>query len=221
MPDDLYDLFLKARLGTPGAIDAFLLRSSRVIDWWCRHWQASLLERRQLIDDVVQESLFHVWRHFRTCQARSDGELHAWIRRVAQNSAIDLLRRAYPEHRALVQVVRFESDADHGTVTTIADREEPSGDYHVQLVAEVCALLDRQTGADMRHLLWLRLVGGHSWLEIGQELGVSWTAARRRYQRTIERAKTLLTCIMIRDEHTSPAAARLLRRLTGHDEIGS
>ena len=221
MPDDLYDRFLKARLGTPGAIDAFLLRSSRVVDRWCRQWQASLLERRRLVDDVVQESLFHVWRHFRTCRAGSDGELHAWIRRVAQNSAVDLLRRTYPEHRALVQIVRFESDTDHDLATAVADHEESSGDYHLQLVAEVCALLDRQTGPDVRHLLWLRLVGGHSWLEIGQELGVSWTAARRRYQRAIDRARTVLTCIIVRDAHASPAAAKLLRRLTGPDEISS
>jgi RNA polymerase sigma factor (sigma-70 family) len=204
----LFTRFQEARHGVPGALEAFLTQTAEVLENWCRNWQASLLVRMHLVEDVVQEALFHVWQHVRTCRAATTPELVAWLQAIGRHAAIDTLRLNHPEHRASIRIVSLDLRIE-SVGGLIADDEEVDPTASV-LAAEVLAMLDRTSDARLRELLWLRLVGNESWSAIGMALGISWTAARRRYQRAMRRARAYLTAIASGDGST--CAARIVHR---------
>jgi DNA-directed RNA polymerase specialized sigma24 family protein len=50
--------------------------------------------------------------------------------------------------------------------------------------AVVCTL-----GREHHRLLWSRVVASHTWQEVGEELGIPPTAAKRRWQRVLARLR--------------------------------
>ncbi|MBI3504663.1 MAG: sigma-70 family RNA polymerase sigma factor [Proteobacteria bacterium] len=206
---DLFDRFDGARRTVPGALDAFLRQSAGLLEAWCRRWQAALLVRTHLVEDVVQDALFHVWQHFRTCRADSTPELVAWLHAIARHAAVDSLRLNHPEHRVQIRVVSL--DVILSNRGAWGDEEDSADERSSALVADVLAMLDRTSDPAIRELLWRRLVGEESWEEIGSALGISWTAARRRFQRAMRRARVYLTAAVVTGT-TSCDAARGARR---------
>ncbi|MBI3568122.1 MAG: sigma-70 family RNA polymerase sigma factor [Gemmatimonadetes bacterium] len=124
-------------------------------------------------EDVEQETLFRVHVHFHACRASSVGGFVAWVLVIARTAALDALRAELPVERDTVRSA-IEQFADENS----ADDGDDSPSRAVRVV-QAQALLSPCDA----ELLWLRIVANRSWVEVGRELGISWTAARRRYQR--------------------------------------
>jgi len=207
MSSHLFDRFDGARRGAPGALDAFLRECAEVLEAWCMHWQASMLVRLGLAEDVVQDALFQVWRHFRTCRAVSAFELLAWLHAIGRHAAIDALRANHPERRAAIRIISLDDSAE--SIAGYVLEANGSSSSASVLAADVLAMLDRTSDATVRELLWRRLVINESWFDIGVALGVSWTAARRRYQRAIQRARAY---VMAASANGAPRVAQAVCR---------
>ncbi len=207
MSSELFDRFNGARRDAPGALDGFLRHSAQILEAWCLQWHASMLVRAGLVDDVVQDALFQVWRHFRRCRASSAFELRAWLYAIGRHAAIDALRANHPERRAAIRIISLDATAEPIAGYTMDDGGSSSSAS--MLVAEVLAMLDRTSDASVRELLWRRLVVNESWLDIGAALGISWTAARRRYQRAIQRARAYVLAASV---HGAGCGVETVRR---------
>jgi RNA polymerase sigma factor (sigma-70 family) len=94
--------------------------------------------------------------------------LRPWLRRVARNESLLILRRGRP---LADQVVLLEDAV--GTAATAATEAE-NRDRLRQLLADLAALPERQRSA-----LLMRALGGHDYPAIGGALGASEQAARQ------------------------------------------
>lgn len=103
-----------------------------------------LLGERDAAEDVVQDTFVKLWRHGHRWQP--DAPLKAWLYRVADNLALDVLRRRRP----IVEMLEEPSDTSPNAQRQVEDAMELS-----RLQALVDALPSRQRTA----LLLCRLEG--------------------------------------------------------------
>lgn len=179
MNDDALLVHLRQSLAGPAtAGNDFALAAERVCRSVLRHYCCGLVERRGLLEDVAQEALMRVWAGRRKCKGRTGREVAGWIAAVARCTAVDALRGEGPDRLEIDQIV----------IPTDAHSPEPSD---TGSAASIIAELAWSLGTDANEVLWLRLAVGASWQAIGKDLGISWTAARRRYQRAIDRLRVL------------------------------
>jgi RNA polymerase sigma factor (sigma-70 family) len=169
---DLFELLRAAHAGDRSAHDALLLDLQLPIRRFLRARFRFDVDPAMWLEDVEQETLLHVHCHLRDCRATSAGELIAWVLMVARHAALDVLRRSAAVHDIRSLDV-LEELVDHGG----ADDSDASLDARRLVDAQrLLSELDQE-------LLWRRLVSQESWVEVGASLGLSWTAARRRFQR--------------------------------------
>ncbi|MHB1068781.1 MAG: RNA polymerase sigma factor [Gemmatimonadaceae bacterium] len=166
---------------TPAAdAHAMVVAAEAIIHRTLHHWAGGLVLRRGLLEDVAQEALLRVWINRRRCRADTDAGVAAWIATITRCTAIDLLRSDWRVPTISIDVeCAWNPPAD-----TLG--EAPRG-------AALLAELSWTLGETDAEVLWHRLVSNQEWSEIGQALGISWTAARRRYQRAITRLRALAT----------------------------
>ena len=125
------------------------------------------------LEDVTQDALLRVHIHFDACRAETTGAFLAWVMVIARTAALDALR-VNNQDRAMLS-----STDSEGIIVDAADEESaPPSSLAVRVVLAQAALPERDV-----ELLWYRVIGNHSWHEVGDALGISWTAARRRFQR--------------------------------------
>jgi len=161
------------------------------------HWAGGVVLRRGLLDDVAQEALLRIWINRRRCRAETEAGIAAWIATIARCTAVDVLRPDW-------QMPTISIDFERSWCPSTDDLgQTPRG---AALVAELSWTLG-ETDAE---ILWYRLVSNQEWSEIGQVLGISWTAARRRYQRAIARLRVVATA--------DPRLNRLLATATRRSE---
>jgi RNA polymerase sigma factor (sigma-70 family) len=129
------------------------------------------------IEDVVQESLVDVLRSYRDCRAASEAEAIAWITAIGRREVAELFRR---EGRATLVDLSYTD-----TVAAPGESDDPSPDPRRQFLR---AALQR-LGSSQHRLLWSRLVVALTWPQVGAELRISHTAAKRRYQRLLRRLR--------------------------------
>jgi RNA polymerase sigma factor (sigma-70 family) len=170
---ELFELLRAAHAGDRSAHDALLLDLRLPIRRFLRSRFRFDVDPAMWLEDVEQETLLHVHCHLGDCRATSDGELVAWVLMVARRAALDVLRRPV-DSSGMRSHVDLEGLADPGGVD---EDNEPS--------LEARRLVDAQQFLPEldQELLWRRLVSQESWVEVGASLGLSWTAARRRFQR--------------------------------------
>lgn len=148
----------------------------------------SFLQRRaercgfdvSFVDDVVQDALARIAMSAHRCKATSDASAMAWVFAVARSAWSDTLRREGPARLAL------DDPGVHGAALHSFDeswghRQEvtPALEILLQTAVDVSLALPTETGT----LLWMRLIANEDWSHIGSSLGLSATAARRRFQR--------------------------------------
>ena len=183
MGDESFLALLRASAATDAGESALAQRAlvaaaEVIVRRTLRRWVDGVLLRRGLMDDVVQEALLRLWINRARCRARSDAEAVGWVSAIARCTAADLLR---PEWRMPTISVEFEN-----ALRAASDAE----DDEVGLAGRIAWLswtLREQDSA----ILWHRLVLNQEWCDVGASLGISWTAARRRYQRAILRLRAL------------------------------
>lgn len=123
------------------------------------------------LNDIAQEVRYRLFRGIGSCRADSRPRLIAWTWEIARNCISDHYRSRKPEGS-----VPAESLPDpRATDDTSGSLPPPL----MRIVAEVEATLS----SDKQRLLFLRLVEGLTWPEVGSVLGISRHAAKRRWQR--------------------------------------
>lgn len=204
----------RAQHGDSIAPEMFLRWAAPIQRRFLSRWLGGLLERQGILDDATQDAQLQVWTRYRSCAADTDAMVVAWLLAIARTSAVDALRRWKPEHRARISLCAL---SEYGTEAASPDDESVPFD-----LGPLFGHLTRHFGDEGLELLWRRLVRGESWEEVGCALGITWTAARRRFQRIISASRRYLMSYWTIDRGLDPSARRwLARMLTGKNDEAS
>lgn len=142
--------------------------------------QAYLVARRLVEHEAARDVAQETWLRWRREAAApgepwSEGRSRAWIRAVAQNAALSLLRKA----RA-VELPEEHEAADPGAVDPARAAEQAEEE---RLRADVARALLRGLPPEARRLLALRELEGLSWEAIARVLGENPHTLRARHSR--------------------------------------
>ena len=133
-----------------------------------------------LVDDVVQETGVRIIRHVRKCRASSAGELVSWVLTIAHRESSRALDRHWMRYRAILE-------------TDLVHRGDQPGDLErSKRMRQMAALLSAayaQLPQGTQKLIYLRLMEGMSWAEVGLQCHCTAAAAKRRYQRALARLR--------------------------------
>jgi RNA polymerase sigma-70 factor, ECF subfamily len=137
-----------------------------------------LLEDRDAVQDVFQQTLLDVWRRGRDYDSER-ASLATWLLVIARSRAIDHLRRRVPE------------PVDPDSVAAFADRDRPD---------ETDALLERWRMAGMiaalpreeARMLRLRFYEGLSQRQIAQRTGMPLGTVKMRMIQALDRLRQML-----------------------------
>lgn len=180
MRNPLYPALAAARVGDRNALDRLMkvardlllaLISPRMRGGWTEGW----------IEDVVQEALLDIVRGYTGCRARTEAEARAWVATIARREVAMLYRREARRAQSYGHLSAAENFPD-----TSIDRPTPRVAQSLNSVRDAT---ERLTDAQ-HHLLWTRLPTAQPWTEVGRELGITPSAAKRRYQRILGRLQT-------------------------------
>lgn len=131
-----------------------------------------------MAEDVAQEALYRAYRSLRACRAASEGEVYCWLRTITRRIAIEMLRTHAPRvSRHGVELTAAIGIAEEGLgrdVDGILGTDSPE-----RRVFDAYDLLEE----DSAQVVYLHLVTACGWNDVGREMGISATAAKRRYQR--------------------------------------
>ena len=128
----------------------------------------SILSDRDAAEDAMQETFLKILRHA-DCFRRGENA-RAWIMAIARNTSLDALRK------------RREYDADDALESVAV----PDDFRDALEVNEMLKILDNTE----RDIVILKAVDGFRFGEIGNIIGISSDAARKRYRRAIQKLKT-------------------------------
>lgn len=134
-------------------------------------------------EDVVQEALVDIVRSHADCRATSEGETVAWVVAIGRRRVASLYRQ-----EALRRKKRTP-------LTDIGDVPDTKAAVPSPGLASLLTELDHAVSglsAEHHHLLWERLLARSTWAEVGSELDIPRTAAKRRWQRLMVRLKRTL-----------------------------
>lgn len=181
VPSSLAQCLRRAQSSDAVALIQLIQAAEALIASTQRRYHGGLLARNGAADDARQDAVVAVWRYFRRCRATTDAQVAAWIRVIALSSAVDAIRRETFFLRSL-------DASDYWIANRLSEEPDDFTDAPSMrsVLPEILSFVDRRFGEPAQRLLWLRLVLGESWEDVGSELGISWTAARRRYQRVME-----------------------------------
>jgi RNA polymerase sigma-70 factor (ECF subfamily) len=150
-------------------VKAFYNDIYRYAYWLCR--------RRQLAEDLTQETFMRAWRAFDSLQ--SDGAAKAWLFTILRRENARLYEKFQPE---LDDIEDYESALpDRGQL-------EPEQQIEVRLLHKAIASLE----PEYREPLVLQVVGGFSGEEIGRMLDLNNNTVMTRLFRARNKLKALL-----------------------------
>ncbi len=172
-PRDALALLRATRAGDAQAYETLLLTLRLPMRRYLRARFRFAIAPEMCYEDIEQDALLHVHVHLPDCRAETEGALIGWALAIARRAALDVLREPF-ETRSLHSSVVMERLADDAAGP---DAEEtPVSARRLVEAQQWLPAVDQE-------LLWRRLVRRESWVEVGAALGLSWTAARRRFQR--------------------------------------
>lgn len=105
-------------------------------------------------EDILQETFLKLWK-FRQ-DINTEGELYPWIKRVALNMSIDYRRKKKREDKRIEE-----------------NMEQPQEKINTNVQEQVTQLALDSLDEDKRSVFLLRVIGGYSYQEIAQRLGLS------------------------------------------------
>ena len=172
----LHPILASARTDNQQALDALLTFARpvayavirpRLRGGWCEDWT----------DDVVQEVLLDIVRAHGGCRAVSDADLTAWVAAIARREVAEFFRREHwhSETVGLLAMARLS-----------VERDEPAAGAASVAIESLRPLMAR-LAPDQHELLYERLISAATWTEVGEQLGIPATAAKRRWQRLVLR----------------------------------
>jgi len=175
---ELVGLAHRARRGDQHALERLLAEVHVYLRRYFERWLFRRLGWQDTLDDLAQEALVKVARGLGDCAASDDVALIVWARTVARNVGTDYLRGMRDEwdQREFLDGIEELVDGDEWE----RQIEVTGRDIVLRILADVHAA----EAEDAQELLWQRVVLGEEWSEAGAALGIPYTAAKRRYQRT-------------------------------------
>lgn len=129
-----------------------------------RAYTQRMLNASSDVDDIVQEAFVTAWQRF--SELDDPGKVKSWLMRIVSRKAVDRIRALRP----VLDVDDIDQAApSHGTPERLAEAR--------QGVAALGAALGELPAAQ-RECWVLREMGGYSYDEIAEELGISVSTAR-------------------------------------------
>lgn len=188
-PDHLIGLMQRAVAGDNVALEDLLARLYTPISRFLRRRFGSDPEVEGWIDDLTQETLLRVIRFLGDCSATSNGQLMAWVLVIARRVAINWLRA--PDQKKWKRFISMEGDEYTGKI--LSEQCDPLVDPTNQRLDKVfrstVAASHDVLPEPTQQLIWLHVILGASWTEIGQAMHTTSYAAKRRWQRAQNRLR--------------------------------
>lgn len=127
-----------------------------------------------LAEDITQETFLRVQEQAQTY--RRDISETAWIIKIARNITYDILRR---RSREIVDAKAISKDA-----VVMPDTDEQSNLMFLDLIKDL--------SQPEKEIICLRILANLPWREIGQIMGQSADASRKRYARVLKTLRSRL-----------------------------
>lgn len=175
----LADLARKATRGDGKAMEALLTDLHPRLRQFYAGWLFHHHRDPEVVKDLAQEALLRVAQRLGQCCAEDDDSLVGWCMTLARRIGFDFLRSSRSDWA--VRTFARELDRD------VSVQVEP-GETDRQLFALLEEVHAAQTET-VRSVLWLRLVEGLSWHEVGCALTISAGAAKGMFQRAQARMR--------------------------------
>lgn len=203
----LADLGRLAQEGCARALDALLRRVQPPLYRYLVSRVVAAPDAEDLAHDLCQEALIRATTSIGRCTFASDGRVLAWVLTIGRNVLLDHLRQASGRKE-----VRGEAYWEFTEAAALLPGDEAAAPRVLEtFAAEALGQVPESTA----ELLRLRLVGGRSWKEVADALGIAESAAKRRFQRA---QAALRRQILARVDALPPEARRaIVARLLAPD----
>lgn len=173
---NLVDLLQCAQRGQRSAEEQFLTFVYTPILRYVYRFVRSVPDPSDAAQDLAQEVLIHICQKLPSCRAASEEQVLAWVLTLARNHAIDRSRSLQA-----ATFVRLNSAFEllwASPACEPAQRDQTLTAVR-RIVRQEFSRLPKQT----QDIFALHRVSNASWPSIAVELGISASAAKRRYQR--------------------------------------
>ena len=164
-----------AQAGCARALDCLLRRVEGPVYRYLLARLRAAPDAEDLARDLCQEVLIRAMAAIPRSTFASDGRLLSWGLTIARNVLLDHLRQA--RGRGEVRGDAHWARAEAGG--PLPGEDAPPPRLLEGLAAEALAEVPEATA----ELLRMRLMGGRSWKEVADALGIAESAAKRRFQR--------------------------------------
>lgn len=142
---------------------------------------------RRKIDesDIIQQSLIDIHVASNQFKGEHQEQVTAWVRQIVENNIADVSRYFL---KARCRSVDCESEMEPSHVQQVIDEQSLTGstiiarDEEIEKLAVAVEILS----ADLQYLLELRHRMGLTFVQIGEKLGISEMAARKRWNRALD-----------------------------------
>ncbi|PAY19434.1 hypothetical protein CKO51_11250 [Rhodopirellula sp. SM50] len=137
--------------------------------------------------DLVQDATLKAARNFKDFQGTCELELVRWLVAILKHRMVDV-------HRSYVTSTkrRLANEQPIQRAEQLEARVSSEGPFQEQRIERLLAHIDRLP-ADARMLVLLRHEQGLSFAEIGNRMGISHEAARKRWQKSLRQLKHSLS----------------------------
>ncbi|MGA2501260.1 MAG: sigma-70 family RNA polymerase sigma factor, partial [Tepidisphaeraceae bacterium] len=135
---------------------------------------------RHLAEDVAQAVFVLLARKAR--QMNENTILRGWLFKTSRFAVADAVKKRARENRKLVPFCELSE-------THLAQEEEAAWEEIVPILDEAVSCLC----SDDRQVILLRFYEGHRMVEVGQRLGISEEAAKKRVSRAVEKLRGILS----------------------------
>lgn len=183
-------LFQSARNGSESALGTLLDECRGYLTVIAQQELGSQLRVKVAPSDIVQESLLDAYRGFDKFDGTSEQELLRWLRRTLLNNVADAVKRYRgTARRAINRELPLNSGDPHvgpfeipTSLSSLPIDKVIRGEEQQRLLAAIRRLPERA-----RRAVVLRNLDARPFSEIGEVLGVSSDAARKIWERAVER----------------------------------
>lgn len=176
----LLEMIRTDRATYPSAMPMVIRSVEPVMRSFIEHRTALIGFDHAFAEDVLQDALLVVSMRAHQCRATTDRAAMRWMLSVAHSTLSTALRRDGPRRLSLDDE-RSPIEPAQTFDESIGRRAEASPGLEILLRLVVDA--SRALSGSDASLLWMRLIAEEEWGAIGATLGISATAARRRFQR--------------------------------------
>lgn len=191
------DLVLRAKDGDQDAFAQLVRDNERQVYYLALR----MLNKPEDAEEAAQEAFLSAWRNLPSFKAES--AFSTWLYRLTSNLCIDIIRKE-KRRREVVPMVSLDEEPD-GSAIQVADmRFDPESEaMRRELQAALASGMDALS-PDHRRILTLRELGGLSYGEIADALGLEEGTVKSRIARArLQLRKFLLSCGNIFSDQSS------------------